>query len=64
MRVTDDQLHQMMIAFARVEEQIKAMREDITELKDWRDKVLMIVVSTVIVAGIGLLFGTGAVSLP
>lgn len=38
--------------------------DEIEDLSSWKDKVLMIIVSTVIVAGIGLLFGTGAVSLP
>lgn len=50
-----------MIAFARLEQKVDDLKDDITEIKDWRAKVLMVVVSAVIVAGITALIGSGVV---
>lgn len=61
--MTDSEIRQIMVKLAELSTKLDAMKEDINELKDWRNKILMIVVSTVIVAGIGVLFGTGTVRL-
>lgn len=62
--MTDNEVRQLMIAFARLETKFDGLKEDLDELKDWRDKLVMIVISTVIVAGITVLLGTGVVKIP
>jgi hypothetical protein len=59
--MTDNEVRQLMIAFARLEQKVDDLKDDVAELKDWRAKVLMIVVSAVIVAGITALIGSGVV---
>lgn len=59
--MTDNEVRKLMIAFARLEQKVDDLKDDITEIKDWRAKVLMVVVSAVIVAGITALIGSGVV---
>lgn len=61
--MTDDDLRSLLIAWARLEAKFDAMKEDLDELKDWKNKILMLIVSTVIVGVMGLLLGTGVVNV-
>jgi hypothetical protein len=66
--MTESEVRQLMVAFARLEskvdERFASMKESIDDLKGWKDRMLMLVVTLVITGVVATLFGTGAVRLP
>lgn len=57
--MTDNEVRQLMIALARLEEKVDALKEDIQNLNGFRDWVIRLVVGAVIVALLGLVLAQG-----
>ena len=52
--MTDNEVRQLMIALARLEEKVDGLKEDINNLNGFRDWVVRLVVGAVIIALLGL----------
>lgn len=57
--MTDNQIREILIALARLEEQVKAMRESVDNLNGFRDWAVRLVVGAVILSLVGMLWAQG-----
>lgn len=58
--ITD--LQKVLVALARIEEQIKGIREDIDQLNGFRDWAVRLVIGAVILGLVGMLWAQGGTS--
>lgn len=57
--MTDSEVRQILITLARIEEQIKGIKEDVENLNGFRDWAVRLVVGAVILGLIGMLWAQG-----
>jgi hypothetical protein len=57
--MTDNEVRQLMIAMARLEEKVDGLKEDISNLNGFRDWAVRLVIGAVIVALLGLVLANG-----
>lgn len=57
--MTDNEVRQLMVALARLEEKVDGLKDDINNLNGFRDWVVRLIVGAVIVALLGLVLAQG-----
>lgn len=57
--MTDSEVRQILIALARIEEQIKGIKEDVENLNGFRDWAIRLVIGAVILGLLGMLWAQG-----
>lgn len=55
-RVTDNEIRQILVSLARIEEQLKAVVRSVDDLNSFRDWAIKLVIGAVILGLMGLLY--------